>query len=68
MGRMTDNSQLLNILRDSEFLIDAFTLQQYFKVEGKKKKRIFQTICSTVVVWYVVIPSCNGLLTLWNQI
>ena len=42
MGRMTDNSQLLNILRDSEFLIDAFTLHQSFKVEGKKKKEYFK--------------------------
>ena len=63
---MKDNNILLNIARDSEFLIEAFKLNQSFKVEGKK--RIFETIFSTVVVWYVVIPSCDGLLTLWNQI
>ena len=63
---MKDNSLLLNIARDSEFLIEAFKLNQSFKVEGKK--RILETICSTVVVWYMVIPSCNGLLTRWNQV
>ena len=63
---MKDNSLLLNIARDAEFLIEAFKFNQCFKPEGKK--RIIETICSTVVFWYVVIPSCHGLLTLWNQI
>ena len=66
MIRMKDNSQFFNIARDSEFLIESFKLNQSFKVEGKK--RIRETICSTVVIWYVFIPSCNGLLTPWNQI
>ena len=63
---MKDNSQFFNIARDSEFLIESFKLNQSFKVEGKK--RIRETICSTMVIWYVVIPSCNGLLTPWNEI
>ena len=63
---MKDNNLLLNIARDSEFLIEAFKLNQSFKVE--EKKRILETITSTAAVWYVVIPSCDGLLTLWNQI
>ena len=59
---MNDNNLLLNIARDSEFLIEAFKLNQSFKVE--EKKRILETITSTAVVWYVVIPSCDGPLTL----
>ena len=62
---MKYNSLLLNIVRYSEFLIEAFKLNQSFIVE---KKRILETIFSTVVVWNVVIPSCNGLLTLSNQV
>ena len=63
---MKDNSLLLNIARDSEFLIEAFKLNQSFKAEDKK--RILEKICSTVVVWYMAVPSCHDLLTLWNQI
>ena len=62
---MKYNSLLLNIVRYSEFLIEAFKLNQSFIVG---KKRILETIFSTVVVWNVVIPSCNGLLTLSNQV
>ena len=62
---MKYNSLLLNIVRYSEFLIEAFKLNQSFIVE---KKRILETIFSTVVVWNVVIPTCNGLLTLLNQV
>ena len=54
---MKDKSLLLNIARTLSFLWKHL-------VEGKK---ILEKICSTVVVWYVVITSFNGLLTHWNQ-
>ena len=51
--------------KDSEFLIEGFKLNNFF-LSGRKKI-ILEKICSAVVVWYVVITSCNGLLTHWNQ-
>ena len=48
IGRMKDNSLLLNIARDSEFLIEAFKLSKSFKVKGKKEylKQFFLNIFS----------------------
>ena len=51
--------------KDTEFLIEGFKLNNFFL--SWRKKRILAKICSTVVVWYVVITSCNCLLTHWNQ-
>ena len=33
---------------------------------GRKKKRILETICSTIVTWYIVVPYCNGLFIFRN--
>ena len=36
---MKDNSVLMNIPRDSEFLKEAFNLNKSFKAENQKKKK-----------------------------
>ena len=43
---------LLNIKTDSEFLMLLSKLRQSFKVE---EKEILETICLTVVGWYMVV-------------
>ena len=45
-GRVKNNNVLLNIKIGSEFLMLRSKLNQPIRVEGKK--RILQTICSTV--------------------
>ena len=64
--RMNDNSLLLNIEFDSEFLIVSSNLYQSFIVEGKKE--ILEAVCSTVKCWYTVYPCSSSLLNFWNQI
>ena len=61
---MKDNNLLLNIAIDSEFVVFSPNLNQSFKVEGKK--RILETVCSTMVAWHMIIPCFNGLFTLGN--
>ena len=46
-GRIKDSNLLLNIEIDSEFLMLSSKLSQSFEVH--EKKRILETICSTVV-------------------
>ena len=54
---MKDNNLLLNIEIESEFLMLRPKSNQSFKVEGKK--RVLETICSTVEGGYTVVP-CSG--------
>ena len=49
---MNDNSLLLNIEIDPELLIVSSNLYQSFRVEGKK--RIVETVCTTVKSWHTV--------------
>ena len=65
-GQMYDNRLLSNTEIDSEFLIVSSNLYQSFRVEGKK--RIHETVCTTVKSWHTVYPCCSSLLNFWNQI
>ena len=51
---MKDRSLLLNIAIDSEFLIVASNWNQSLKAEGKK--RVFETVSSTIECWYTLFP------------
>ena len=62
---MNDNSLLLNIEIDSEFLIVSSNLYQSFREEGKK---ILQTVFTMVKSWHTVYSCFSSLLNFWNQI
>ena len=61
---MNVNNLLLNIEIGSEFLMVSSKLNQSFKAEGKK--RVLETIFSTVLGWYMDIPCSDAFFTLWN--
>ena len=63
---MKDRSLLLNIAIDSEFLIVASNWNQSLKAEGKK--RVFETVSSTIECWYTLCPFPKGLMTFWSRI
>ena len=59
-GRMNDNSLLLNIETDSEFLIISSYLHQSFRVEGKK-----EFLKQSVRQWKVGIRFILVLVVCW---
>ena len=62
---MNNNSLLLNIEFDSDFLTVSSNLYQLFRVEGKEE---FLKLRTTVKSWHTVYSCSSSLLNFWSQI
>ena len=63
---MKDNYLLLNNEIDSEFLTLISNRNESFKVE--ERKRMLETVRSTIVSRKIVISFPDGCFAFWNQI